>query len=299
MAGSDIFISYSRQDRGTAQQFATALLQEGFAVWWDDALHSGQAFDEVIEEELRSAKAVVVLWSPRSVTSRWVRAEATIADRRGKLIPAIIEPCDRPIIFELTHTVDLSHWDGDVADRIWQVFVKDLRRLTGKIATPQVASEPVAKPVQARQGSAMPLHASPPPLPPVTASAEIDDDEEYNPTQASAPMGAEELAAYGPLHCLEMTQADNRTMRFTIDTGGARIGRTLPSEIILSDPRISRTHCKVELVAGELRVTDLNSTNGTYVDGAKIAGDAVLPIGSTLTIGEFELVHQIRTRAEV
>lgn len=299
MAGSDIFISYSRQDRGTAQQFATGLLQEGFVVWWDDALHSGQAFDEVIEEELRSAKAVVVLWSPRSVTSRWVRAEATIADRRHKLIPAIIEACDRPIIFELTHTVDLSHWDGDASDRTWQVFVKDLRRLTGKIEEPQTAQKPAVQAVQARLGSALPLHASPPPLPPVAASAEIDDDEEYNPTQASAPMGAEELAAYGPVHCLEMTQGDRSTMRFTIETGGARIGRTLPSEIILSDPRISRTHCKVELVAGELRVTDLNSTNGTYVDGAKVAGDAALPIGSTLTIGEFELVHQIRTRAEV
>lgn len=299
MAGSDIFISYSRQDRGIAQQFATGLLQEGFVVWWDDALHSGQAFDEVIEEELRSAKAVVVLWSPRSVISRWVRAEATIADRRGKLIPAIIEACDRPIIFELTHTVDLSRWDGDISDRTWQVFVKDLRRLTNKIEEPQTAQKPAVQAVQARLGSAVPLQAATLPLPPVAALVEIDEDEEYNPTQASAPMGAEEFAAYGPVHCLEMTQGDKSTIRFTIAPGGARIGRTLPSEIILSDPRISRTHCKLELVAGELRVTDLNSTNGTFVDGAKVAGDAVLPIGSTLMIGEFELVYQIRTRAEV
>lgn len=299
MAGSDIFISYSRQDRGSAEQFATSLIQEGFVVWWDDAIHSGETFDEVIEEELRSAKAVVVLWSPRSVTSRWVRAEATIADRRRKLVPTIIEPCDRPIIFELTHTVDLSHWDGDSADRSWQIFVKDLRRLTGKTEVPQAAPKPQAPPVQTRQGSALPLNPAPIPLPPLTASSDMDDEEEYNPTLASAPMGAEEFAAYGTVHCLEMTQADDRTVRFAIDPGGARIGRTSPSEIILSDPRISRTHCKVELVAGELRVTDLNSTNGTYVDGARVAGEMMLPVGSTLTIGEFELVHQIRTRAEV
>ena len=83
--------------------FADALTQEGFSVWWDASLHSGETFDEVIEQRLRDAGAVVVLWSPRSVASRWVRAEATLADRRKKLVPAIIEPCDRPIIFELTH----------------------------------------------------------------------------------------------------------------------------------------------------------------------------------------------------
>ena len=61
--------------------FAEALTDEGFTVWWDASLHSGETFDEVIERNLRDAKAVVVLWSPRSVASRWVRAEATQADR--------------------------------------------------------------------------------------------------------------------------------------------------------------------------------------------------------------------------
>ncbi len=32
-------------------------------MWWDAALRSGETFDEVIEKELRAAKAVVVLWS--------------------------------------------------------------------------------------------------------------------------------------------------------------------------------------------------------------------------------------------
>ena len=81
---------------------------EGFSVWWDAVLRSGETFDEVIERELRAAKAVVVLWSPRSVASRWVRAEATLADRANKLVPVIIEPCNLPIIFELTHAADLA-----------------------------------------------------------------------------------------------------------------------------------------------------------------------------------------------
>src|SRR5262249_30170317 len=39
---------------------------EGFSVWWDATLRSGEAYDQVTEEALRTAKAVVVLWSQKS-----------------------------------------------------------------------------------------------------------------------------------------------------------------------------------------------------------------------------------------
>ena len=129
MSGPDIFISYSREERPAARHFAECFTREGFAVWWDAALRSGETFDEVIERELRAAKAVVVLWSPRSVASRWVRAEATLADRANKLVPVIIESCSLPIIFELTQASDLANWTGDTDDSRWQMLVDDLRRL--------------------------------------------------------------------------------------------------------------------------------------------------------------------------
>jgi hypothetical protein len=74
----DIFLSYNREDQATAQRFAERFEAAGMSVWWDVTLRSGEAYDEVTEEALRTAKAVVVLWSPRSVVSRWVRAEATL-----------------------------------------------------------------------------------------------------------------------------------------------------------------------------------------------------------------------------
>jgi hypothetical protein len=42
------------------------------------------------------------------VESRWVRAEASIADEKGTLIPAKIEPCDLPVMFRLTQTARVS-----------------------------------------------------------------------------------------------------------------------------------------------------------------------------------------------
>lgn len=301
LAGSDIFISYSRQDRHTAEQFAASLEREGFVVWWDDAIHSGETFDEVIEEELRAAKAVVVLWSPRSVISRWVRAEATIADRRRRLVPAIIEPCDKPIIFELTQTVDLSHWQGDISDRVWRIFVKDLCRMTGKTESPghSAASASASAPMQRSAPSSFAQLRSVPLPVSGNAAAELDEEEQYNPTQAFSRMTEEELGAALKLHWLEMMQDGKVEERVQIGPGGIRIGRTAPAELILSDPGVSRAHCKVEFVAGELRVIDLNSTNGSYVDGTKVTGSATLPVGSTLKVGTAELVYQIRSRGEV
>jgi TolB-like protein/Tfp pilus assembly protein PilF len=135
----DIFLSYSRDDQVTARRFAEAFGRAGFTVWWDATLDAGQAYDEVTEKALQEAKAVVVLWSKTSVSSRWVRAEATQADRNKTLIPVMIEPCTRPIMFELTHTADLSHWTGDEKDKAWHSYLDGLRRFVEK-DSPGVAS---------------------------------------------------------------------------------------------------------------------------------------------------------------
>ncbi|HET9062933.1 MAG TPA: TIR domain-containing protein, partial [Candidatus Binatia bacterium] len=133
---SDVFLSYTREDQAVARRFAEAFEREGLSVWWDVTLRSGDAYDEAMEAALRSAKAVVVLWSMKSVASRWVRAEATHADRNKTLVPAMIEACERPIMFELTQTAELTHWKGDGGDEAWLAFLADVRRLVGKDRTP-------------------------------------------------------------------------------------------------------------------------------------------------------------------
>jgi TolB-like protein len=142
----DIFLSYNREDQAVARRFAEAFEAEGFSVWWDVTLRSGEAYDQVTEEALRTARAVVVLWSKQSVVSRWVRAEATLADRNRTLVPARIEACDLPIMFELTQTADLAHWQGDARDPAWMAFLADIRRLVEAEAAPaEPASDAAAR----------------------------------------------------------------------------------------------------------------------------------------------------------
>jgi hypothetical protein len=74
------------------------------------------------------------------VVSRWVRAEATIAHRCKTLVPVTIEACERPIMFELTQTAELSHWAGAPEDKAWLAFLDDVRRMTAKTAPPTPAT---------------------------------------------------------------------------------------------------------------------------------------------------------------
>jgi len=272
MAGRDVFISYSREDRAAARHFAQSLADEGLSVWWDAALHSGETFDEVIERELRAAKAVIVLWSPRSVSSRWVRAEATLADRQHKLVPVAIESCDRPIIFELTHTNDLADWTGDVMDARWKALVGDVRRLVGH------GSE---------SSAIIPNPAEPAPRKPQYRSPAVDDSQA---TQFYTGANAIDM-----FHCLEIDGGHDSTKRFVVSPTGLRIGRAPPADIVLTDKQVSRSHCLVELADGGLRVSDLNSTNGTFIDGERISGPSQLRVGSLLRVGTVLMKHQVRT----
>ncbi|MEO1321926.1 MAG: SUMF1/EgtB/PvdO family nonheme iron enzyme [Pseudomonadota bacterium] len=162
---ADIFLSYSRADRPTAQTIAEALEAEGFEVWWDKVLQAGQTYDEVTETMLRDSHIVIVLWSQTSVKSTWVRAEATLGQRKCVLVPAMIEDAERPIMFELMQTADLIGWDGDRAEERWTNFVADLKQARGRPKPTDTGAEaPVAaapKPEVKPAAPAQPAMATP------------------------------------------------------------------------------------------------------------------------------------------
>jgi|SRR5688572_25799782 len=71
------------------------------------------------------------------------------------------------------------------------------------------------------------------------------------------------------------------------------IGRRQPSTWLLdADPLVSRMHCRVSLVGDKVMVVDLNSTNGTYLNGGLVIGSVAWPPGSKLEIGNHILEHR-------
>ena len=93
---ADIFISYKSERRAAAEHFAEVLTRYGYSVWFDYEAAMGEDFAARIEQEIREAKALLVLWCSRSVASRWVREEVNLARELGKLVPVKIEDCQSP-----------------------------------------------------------------------------------------------------------------------------------------------------------------------------------------------------------
>jgi TolB-like protein/tetratricopeptide (TPR) repeat protein len=143
----DIFLSYSRKDLATAGKLAAVLQAAGHDVWWDQALKAGQVYDKVTEAALREARLVVVLWSKASVASDWVRSEATVALQRNALMPVMIEDCQRPVMFELRQSADLTGWKGNAKDPRLLALLADVQRQLGQAgadAAPVVPARPAA-----------------------------------------------------------------------------------------------------------------------------------------------------------
>ncbi len=109
---ADIFISYARADRDKIERLASALEGEGYSVWWDRHIESGAEFSTDIERELGAAKAVIVCWSEEGAKSRWVKDEATIAHRAGKLKTISLDGTEPPIGYMQFHSHGMSSWSG-------------------------------------------------------------------------------------------------------------------------------------------------------------------------------------------
>ena len=95
---------------------ADALREDGFEVWRDDELPAHRAYAEVIEERIKGASAVVVLWSAEAAKSQWVRAEADTARAALTLVQATLDGTMPPMPFNQIQCADLKAWDGQRVD---------------------------------------------------------------------------------------------------------------------------------------------------------------------------------------
>jgi hypothetical protein len=108
---ADIFVSYAKTDRSLASKLVAMLEAEGWSVWWDTSLGAADLYRDEIMKQLVSARAVIAIWTPNSIRSDWVRAEAGTAKKEGKLIPVKtpdVAYADIPLPFGEMHTENLE-----------------------------------------------------------------------------------------------------------------------------------------------------------------------------------------------
>lgn len=109
----DIFISYAHEDRDVVVRMAGAFETQGWRVWWDRQIRVGSQFDEIIADNLRSARVVIVLWSQHSVRSGFVKDESSRARDAGRLHPVRIDESELPLGFGQIQTMLVPNGDVD------------------------------------------------------------------------------------------------------------------------------------------------------------------------------------------
>jgi serine phosphatase RsbU (regulator of sigma subunit) len=77
------------------------------------------------------------------------------------------------------------------------------------------------------------------------------------------------------------------------------LGRSAPAEVILEGSTVSRRHCRLELLGDSIVLSDLGSTNGTYVNSERISAPIVLEDGVRITIGAHALSYHRRSQQEL
>ncbi|HEY5729951.1 MAG TPA: FHA domain-containing protein [Anaerolineales bacterium] len=83
---------------------------------------------------------------------------------------------------------------------------------------------------------------------------------------------------------------------FTLEGDQLNIGRDSTNEITINDAEISRRHARLTYQGGKYVLEDLGSTNGTFVNGQRLAGPRVLKAGEVVSFGEqIVLVFEVST----
>jgi two-component system response regulator HydG len=131
----------------------------------------------------------------------------------------------------------------------------------------------------------------------------VKSSEEELPTETVLSVRQESPTEEGTF-TISITDGPDKGKRLAFDASAPSrvlVGQSPACELRLTDREASRRHCAFEIVAGGIRVTDLDSTNGTYVDRVRVY-DALLEGGEMVRVGATTLAIDLeatRLRAAV
>jgi hypothetical protein len=130
-----IFISYSRRDIAFVRRLAGDLEKAGYQVWWDVSdLRGGDDWVRVIPEAIESSDMFIVVLSPNSAASEWVRKEYTQAlSLRKRIIPVMLEKTAVPFALNTINYLDFTSEEEYAASL--NALLRDLG-YTGEPVTP-------------------------------------------------------------------------------------------------------------------------------------------------------------------
>ena len=86
---------------------------------------------------------------------------------------------------------------------------------------------------------------------------------------------------------LSLTEKGGSTNELSFDKNEVTVGRVRGNDIVLPKGNVSKHHCRLFVRSGDILVEDLRSTNGTYVNGRKIAEPTSVVLSDKVFVGDF------------
>jgi serine phosphatase RsbU (regulator of sigma subunit) len=125
-----------------------------------------------------------------------------------------------------------------------------------------------------------------------------DDTLEEQTLSFRRPPGMPAEGQTEPVHLLLLLDDNAPPKRLPLHDLPVVVGRNAPADLTLEDATVSRRHCKFELRDGQLLLSDLASTNGTFVNSVRLTEPARLQDGASIGIGAFRLRYHRREQDE-
>jgi pSer/pThr/pTyr-binding forkhead associated (FHA) protein len=127
---------------------------------------------------------------------------------------------------------------------------------------------------------------SPPVSPPPGAAQRLSDTMHGVPEEEQPERNTPPSPEAAPLASLLFRSGAFKGRRLPIKVPVVNIGRGDYNDIVIGDPSVSTMHAKLQRREAIWILTDLGSTNGTYVEGERLKGEAPLSPGTTLRFGD-------------
>ncbi|MGA1345188.1 MAG: FhaA domain-containing protein [Ilumatobacteraceae bacterium] len=215
----------------------------------------------------------------RRVAPNRYRINLATADRTG------LAELERTLISELVDAATIYANDEGyhLASPVTVEFHTDAGLTPGQITvdariTGGTATAPAATPAPAPAVD---------PLPPPVITTAAPEPVIIDPTPAETPAVTPptQPLALGALH-------SNTGERTPLSGGTTTLGRATENTISLPDAQASRRHAEIRYENGRHVLVDMNSTNGTVVNGTRLTGPHTLRHGDVITIGAIQLRYE-------
>ena len=247
---TNIFVSHATKDGELAKEMQDRLREAGFKPWIDRSARPGQDWRFEVDDAIKSAHAVIIVLTPNAAESVYVTYEWALALGLGKtVVPVVFKSVSvHPRLLSL-NLYKKNAWRDE--NHFWDHFVREMRKnllpQEGNQASPISPSDPKTIAQPVYNRNVMPTHKG---------------------------------------NWLVIRRGPEVNKMFKLQGESILLGRDVNVDIVVNNHEVSRKHLRLTRQGVGYAVEDLDSLNGTSVNGHPLTYIRTLNPGDTLLLGD-------------